>query len=230
MSATRTGTRNEHVLFSILHRAMVEDFAKLETAVDDLTLADRVDRARAMDHWFRGFAKLLRHHHRIEHAVFWSALEEKLGPVPAVRQLLADHEVVDAALHAVQRGFWELRHQRDFVLPQAELVARIGEARRALEVYVDREETEVVPLFRATFTGREFPEVDPRISKGLGLGGIAFAVPWGIGAMTGEERAVLLPRTPFPLRVAYRVFRFSYQRKASALALWAPRSLSFAAV
>src|SRR4051794_1826025 len=189
MTMPKTSTANEHVLFSILHRAMVSDFAKLQTAVDDLTLADRVDRARAMDHWFRGFSKLLRHHHRIEHAVFWSALEEKLGPVPAVRQLLADHEAVDAALVAVQRGFWELRHNRDFVVPQAQLVALIGEARRAFGVYIDREEAEVVPLFQATFTGREFPEVDPRISKGLGLGGIAFAVPWGIGAMNDEERA-----------------------------------------
>jgi hypothetical protein len=223
-------TTNEHVLFSILHRAMADDFAKLETAVDDLTLADRVDRARAMDHWFRGFSKLLRHHHRVEHEIFWSALEARLGPVPAVRQLLADHEVVDAALHAVQRGFWELRHARDFVLPQAELVARIREARRALAVYLEREDTEVVPLFRATFRGREFPEVDPRISKGLGLGGIAFAVPWGIGAMSDEERAALLPRTPFPLRVAYRVFQLSYQRKAAALHLWSPRSLHFASV
>jgi hypothetical protein len=137
---------------------------------------------------------------------------------------------VDAALHAVQRGFWELRHNRDFVVPQAELVAAIREARRAFGVYIDREDDEVVPLFRATFSGREFPEVDPRISKGLGLGGIAFAVPWGIGAMNEAERATLLPRTPFPMRVAYRVFRFSYNRKASALNLWAPRSLSFAAV
>ncbi len=221
----------EHVLFSILHRGMVSDFAKLEIAVDDLTLADRVDggRARAMDHWFRGFSKLLRHHHRVEHDVFWSALEDRLGPVDGVRRLLVDFEVLDAALDAVQRAFWEMRHNRDFVVPQAALVARIGEARRALDVYVDREEADVVPLFQATFPGDEFPSVDPRISKGLGLGGIAFAVPWGIGAMTDDERATLLPEVPFPLRVAYRAFHFSYQRKAAALNLWAPRSLAFAA-
>ena len=220
---------SEHVLFSILHRAMVNDFAKLEVAVDDLTLADRVDRARAMDHWFRGFSKLVRHHHRVEHEVFWSALEREVGPVPAVRRLVVDFEVLDAALHAVQRAFWELRHDRDFVVPQAALVARIAEARRALETYVDREESDIVPLFRTTFTRDEFPAVDPRITKGLGLGGIAFAVPWGIGAMTDDERAILLPKVPFALRVAYRVFHLSYQRKAAALDLWAPRTLRFAA-
>lgn len=82
-----------------------------------------------------------------------------------------------------------------------------------------------MPRFREQFHGREFNEVDPGVGKGLGLGGTAFAVPWGMGVMTAEERAMLLPRTPWPLRVAYRAFHFSYQRKASALNLWAPRTL-----
>src|SRR5204863_10106841 len=110
MTMPKTSTANEHVLFSILHRAMVNDFATLETAVDDLTLADRVDRARAMDHWFRGFSKLLRHHHRIEHAVFWSALEEKVGPVAAVGQLLADNQAIEAPLPAGQCAIWVQTH------------------------------------------------------------------------------------------------------------------------
>ena len=46
-----------------------------------------------------------------------------------------------------------------------------------------------------------------------------------MGAMTREERQQLLPRTPWPLRAAYRIFHFWYQRKASALNLWAPRTL-----
>jgi hypothetical protein len=220
---------NEHPLFTILHRGMSEDFARLETAVDDLTLADRVDRARAMDHWFRGFAKVLRHHHRFEHDHFWSALQERVGPMPAVAQLVEDHAAVDAALDRVQRCFWELRHSRDFVVPQHELVSAIREARRLLQRYLDREDEEVVPAFRAAFHGREFNEVDPEVAKGLGFMGLAFAVPWGMGTMTDDERAALLPRTPLPLRMAYRVFRFSYQRKASALNLWAPRTLRFAA-
>jgi hypothetical protein len=216
---------NEHPLFTILHRGMVEDFAKLEIAVDDLTLADRVDRARAMDHWFRGFSKVVRYKHRFEHEHFWPALQERIGPMESVQQLVEDHAAVDAAFNDVQRGFWELRHSRDFVVPQQQLVDRIRHARRVLETYLDREETEVVPRFREEFHGREFNEVDPRIGKGLGLGGVAFAVPWGMGVMTAEERRELLPRTPLPLRLAYRLFRFSYQRKASALHLWAPRTL-----
>jgi hypothetical protein len=216
---------NEHPLFTILHRGMAADFAKLETAVDDLTLADRVDRARAMDHWFRGFAKVVRYKHRFEHEHFWTVLQERIGPMEAVQQLVEDHAAVEAAFDEVQRGFWELRHSRDFVVPQQQLVDRIRHARQVLQVYLDREEHEVVSRFREEFHGREFNEVDPRIGKGLGLGGVAFAVPWGMGVMTEEERRALLPRTPWPLRLAYRAFRFSYQRKASALNLWAPRTL-----
>ena len=216
---------NEHPLFTILHEGMAADFAKLETAVDDLTLAERVDRARQMDHWFRGFSKVVRYHHRFEHEHFWSVLQERIGPMESVQQLVEDHAAVDAALHEVQRGFWELRHSRDFVVPQRELVERIRHARQVLQVYLDREESEVVPRFRAEFSGREFNEVDPRIGRGLGFGGVAFAVPWGMGTMTDEQRRALLPRTPWPLRLAYRLFHFSYQRKASALDLWAPRTL-----
>ena len=216
---------NEHPLFTILHEGMAADLAKLETAVDDLTLAERVDRARQMDHWFRGFSKVLRYHHRFEHEHFWPALQERIGPMESVQQLVEDHAAVDAALHDVQRGFWELRHSRDFVVPQRELVERIRHARRVLQVYLDREEAEVVPRFREEFHGREFNEVDPRIGRGLGLGGVAFAVPWGMGTMSEQQRRELLPRTPWPLRLAYRLFHFSYQRKASALNLWAPRTL-----
>ena len=43
--------------------------------------------------------------------------------------------------------------------------------------------------------------------------------------MTSEERRELLRRTPLTLRVAYRLFHFSYQRKVAALDLWAPRTL-----
>ena len=216
---------NDHPLFTILRRGMLADFAKLETAVDDLTLADRVDRARAMDHWFRGFSKVVRYKHRFEHEHFWPALQARIGPMESVQQLVEDHAAVDAALHEVQRAFWELRHSRDFVVPQQQLVERIRHARQVLEVYLDREEAEVVSRFREEFYGREFNEVDPRIGRGLGFGGVAFAVPWGMGVMTDEERSQLLPRTPWPLRLAYRAFRFSYQRKASALNLWAPRTL-----
>ena len=130
---------NQHPLFSILHRGMAADFAKLEVAVDDLTLADRVDRAKAMDRWFRGFAKLLRHHHRFEHARFWPALQERVGPLEPVRRLVDDHAEVDRALDEVQQAFGKLRSSRDFVLPQRELVDRIREARRVLQVYLDRE-------------------------------------------------------------------------------------------
>ena len=225
MLTTPRPETNEHPLFTILRRGMLNDFAKLETAVDDLTLADRVDRARAMDHWFRGFSKVVRYKHRFEHEHFWTALQERIGPMESVQQLVEDFAAVDAALHEVQRGFWELRHSRDFVVPQQQLVERIRHARKVLEVYLDREEYEVVSRFREEFHGREFNEVDPRIGRGLGLGGIAFAVPWGMGLMTLEERRELLPRTPLPLRLAYRLFHFSYQRKASALHLWAPRTL-----
>ena len=225
MLTTPRPETNEHPLFTILRRGMLNDFAKLETAVDDLTLADRVDRARAMDHWFRGFSKVVRYKHRFEHENFWTVLQERIGPMESVQQLVEDHAAVDAALDDVQRGFWELRHSRDFVVPQQQLVERIRHARQVLEVYLDREEAEVVSRFREEFHGREFNEVDPRIGRGLGFGGVAFAVPWGMGVMTDEERSQLLPRTPWPLRLAYRAFRFSYQRKASALNLWAPRTL-----
>ena len=53
--------------------------ASLRSVLDDLTLADRVDRARAMDHWFRGFSKVVRYKHRFEHENFWTVLQERIG-------------------------------------------------------------------------------------------------------------------------------------------------------
>jgi hypothetical protein len=217
-----------HGLFSLIHRSFEADLAKLETAVDDLTLADRVERGRKMDHWFRGYAKVFRHHHRIEHELFWSALESDLGPQPALARLAEDYAAVDRAFDAVRAGFWRFRHVREFVVPQYELLQRIQEARAALRAYLDHEEAGLVEPFRAHFVNDEFPKVHPDITRGLGLSGVAFAVPWALGGLTDDERRELLPQVPAPLRLAYRAFQFSYQRKASALHLWSPRSLRMA--
>lgn len=225
---TETGTIGHHGLFSLIHRSLEADLAKLEIAVDDLTLADRVERGRKMDHWFRGYAKVFRHHHRIEHELFWTALEADLGPMPARARLAEDYAAVDAAFDAVRAGFWRFRHVREFVVPQDELVRQIREARAALRTYLEHEEAGLVEPFRAHFVNDEFPKVDPRITRGLGLGGIAFAVPWALGGLTDDERRELLPQVPAPLRLAYRVFQLSYQRKAAALHLWSPRSLRMA--
>lgn len=217
-----------HGLFSLIHRSFEADLAKLETAVDDLTLADRVERGRKMDHWFRGYAKVFRHHHRVEHELFWTALEADLGPQPALERLAEDYEAVDRAFEAVRAGFWRFRHVREFVVPQYELVQLIQEARAALRRYIEHEEAGLVEPFRAHFVHDEFPKVHPNIARGLGLSGIAFAVPWALGGLTDEERRELLPQVPALLRLAYRAFQFSYQRKAAALDLWSPRSLRMA--
>jgi hypothetical protein len=225
---TETGAIPHHGLFSLIHRSLEADLAKLETAVDDLTLADRVERGRKMDHWFRGYAKVFRHHHRVEHELFWSALEADLGPQPALARVAEDYAAVDRAFDAVQAGFWRFRHVREFVVPQYELVQLISEARAALRAYLEHEEEGLVEPFRAHFVHDEFPKVHPNIARGLGLSGVAFAVPWALGGLTDTERRELLPQVPAPLRLAYRAFQFSYQRKASALSLWSPRSLRMA--
>jgi hypothetical protein len=219
----------QHALFEIIHRAMESDLAKLEQAVDDLTLADRVERSRKLDRWFRGYAKVVRHHHRVETELFWDVLDAEIGPLPGLARVHEAFATADAALTKVQKAFWTFRHVRDLVRPQLELVATIREARTALAAYLRAEEEELVQPFRAHFSGDEFPPVDPRVVHGLGLAGIAFAVPWALGALTEEERLHLLPRVPAPLRLAYRAFHLPYQRKAAALNLWAPRTLQFAA-
>jgi hypothetical protein len=218
----------QHALFEIIHRGFEADLAKLETAVDDLTLGDRVERGRKLDHWFRGFAKVVRHHHRIETELFWTVLDAETGPLPGLARVQEAFAAVDQSLDTVRKGFWSFRHIKEFVRPQAELVELIGECRRLLAAYLRLEEAELVEPFRARYSGDEFPPVDPRVVRGLGLKGVAFAVPWAIGALTEEERRLLLPEVPAPLRLAYRAFHLPYQRKAAALDLWAPRSLSFA--
>ena len=214
----------QHGMFTLVHRSLQGDLAKLEQAVDDLTLGDRVARGRKMDHWFRGFAKIVRHHHRIEHELFWSALPGEMAQ-EGLRQLVRDFEVLDAALDAVRKGFWSFRHLREFVVPQAELVQLIREAREALATYLEHEEALLVAPFRAHFVAQEFPKVHPRIVEGLDLGGVAFAVPWALGGLSDEERRELLPQVPLALRMAYRATQLWYQRKAAALDLWSPRSL-----
>jgi hypothetical protein len=219
----------QHALFEIIHRGFESDLAKLQSAVDDLTLANRVEKGRKLDHWFRGFAKVVRHHHRIETELFWNVLDAEIGPLPGLARVQEAFAEVDRCLDAVRKGFWSFRHVKDFVRPQAELVDLIAACRRTLSAYLRLEETELVQPFRARYSGDEFPPVDPRVARGLGLRGVAFAVPWAIGALTEDERRVLLPEVPGPLRLAYRAFHYPYQRKAAALDVWAPRSLSFAA-
>lgn len=216
-----------HGLFSLIHRSLEADLAKLETAVDDLTLGDRVERGRKMDHWFRGYARVVRHHHRVEHELFWTALEKDLGPQPALAQLAEDFAALDAALDAVRKGFWRFRHVREFVVPQQELVGLIGQARAALRTYLEHEEAGLVAPFRAHYVNGEFPKVHSKITAGLGVGGTAFAVPWALGGLTEDERRELLPQVPAPLRLMYRACQLAYQRKAAALNLWSPKSLRF---
>jgi hypothetical protein len=223
-----TTRQNDHVLFSIVHRALRQDFARLEQAVDDLTLADRADRRRGMARWFRGFPRLVRHHHAIEFRRFWSALEERVGPDPGVRHLDAEFPRLDAALGEVCAAFRVLQTSEAFVVPQRELVLAIRHARHVLDELLEVEETQVIPRFSSEFAHGEFGPVDERVHEGLGIRGVAFAIPWAIGAMTEQERARLLPAVPPALRLAYRVFRLYYQWSASALELWAPRSLRLA--
>jgi hemerythrin-like domain-containing protein len=204
-----------------IHAALRSTSRAFRDAVADVPATDPA-RARALAWWFEGFASELHHHHTVEDEVFFPAVARL---VPTYQEhgesLAADHGRMDDIIDALRVAVGRMADGLSWDRSRDEAVALAAELHALLEVHLDHEDGDVLPLFERHFTAAEYEQLEKRAVAGLSLRQATFTVPWMLATMTPEEQQRLLADAPLPLVVVWRLFRGRYARRAS-LALGTP--------
>jgi hemerythrin-like domain-containing protein len=198
-------------MYRVVHRAIREGATSIADAAVALGNADD-ERRKAFARYWKGYAGEVLHHHSVEDDIFFPALVERV-PVAAemVERTDADHHHLDELMAAIDAAVAALQAGR----PNRELVSLTRELDDHMAAHLDFEDSDILPLLERHFDKAEYDALDARAIKSAGLGAqMMFSLPMIVGAMTPEERAVILPDAPLPLRAMYRVSKGRHSRLA----------------
>ena len=201
-------------LYFALHDAMRRSSTRLHEAVQT---ADR-GRSRAISRWFTGFVGELRMHHTVEDDVFFPALAERVptfdehGP-----ELAGDHHRMDEILDDLGATLRRVADSLDWAPDHETAVRLAAELRDLLDVHLDHEDADVVPLFARHFSAEEYDGLRERADK------IAFdtkqafwTVPWLVANVDDATKQKLMVEAPLPLRIVWYLSRRRYARSERA--------------
>jgi hemerythrin-like domain-containing protein len=206
-------TAPDLTLYRVVHRAIRDGATALaETAL--VIEAAEADQRKAFATYWKGYAGEVLHHHSVEDDIFFPALEAR---VPVAVELTVrtdiDHHHLDELMASIGSAVAAIRAGR----PAPEIVALTQELDQHMADHLDFEDQDILPLLERHFSKEEYDAMDAAAVKSAGLGPqTAFSVPMLVGAMTPEERAVILPDAPLPLRILYRLSRRSHDRLRTA--------------
>jgi len=197
-------------LYYALHDAMRRSSTRLHEAV---RTADR-HRTGAISRWFTGFVGELRMHHTVEDEVFFPALAER---VPTYQEhgpeLTADHHRMDEILDDLGATLRRVADSLDWAPDHDTAVRLAAELRDLLDVHLDHEDADVVPLFGRHFTAAEYDGLRERADKvALSAKQAFWTVPWLVANVDAETQAKLMAEAPLPLRIVWRLSRRRYAR------------------
>jgi hypothetical protein len=211
-------------LFTIIHRLMRQDAARIADAVAGLTEPARTSQGVALARWYGGYLNELHDHHHIEDDIFLPAMAAKVPEAAAhVTRIDADHLVLDELLTRTTNA---LRRVADPAVDFATAHAEATDAARALRDLIDThlafEDTEVLPVFTAHFSGEEFEALEKQAMGKPDLKHLAFTLPWVVDGATPAERAQIFASAPFAFKLLYHATRRRYRRMSATAFAGAP--------
>jgi hypothetical protein len=199
-------------IFTVVHRAMRRDAARLAGAVTGLGDGDAA-RARALQRWYRGFRAELAEHHTIEDDLFFPVLAER---VPTFAQhtdrIDREHHLLDDALSGVGVALDGLVHAGGSSAARGPARDATCELTDMLDAHLGFEDADVLPLYLRHFTEDEYGEVGRRASRMVDKRNLGFTVPWVVGAATPAERDRLFEQAPLAFKLLWYASRRRHAR------------------
>jgi hypothetical protein len=207
-------------VFTVVHRAMRRDAARLARAVAGLGDGDAA-RAGALRRWYGDFHAELAGHHHIEDEIWFPVLAERVPTYGEhADRLDREHHLLEDALASVGTAL-------DDLVADDGSARALGPARDAtcelselVDAHLGFEDSDILPLYVRHFADDELGEVERRTRRMIDKRRAPFAVPWILGAATPTERDEVLGRAPLAMKLLWYASRRRHAR-LSARALGA---------
>jgi hypothetical protein len=204
-------------LFTLVHRAMRRDAARLSAAVAGLGDGDRA-RAGSLRRWYRAYRAELIGHHSLEDQIWFPVLAERVPTFGEHSDRIdREHHQLADALTAVGVALDHLADADAGGAPTA--IAPARDATRELVDLVDGhlgfEDADILPLYLRHFTQDEYAEVERRARKMLDKRHAPFAVPWILSAATPGERTRVLGQAPVAFKLLWYASRRRHARNSA---------------
>ncbi len=168
----------------LMHHAFRRDLWMFTAAAAATPLDDRAT-WRALEARWRGFARILHHHHSGEDRVLWPRLLARVDAAgdPAGRATLeameAEHGEIDPLLAACAEGLARLAAAPD-ADSRAALVVRLAATRERLGAHLGHEERDALALVQQHLTREEWHAMDKEFAKDYKPADILLALPWAL--------------------------------------------------
>ncbi len=168
----------------LMHHAFRRDLRMFTAAAAATPLEDRAT-WRALEARWRGFARILHHHHSGEDRVLWPRLLARVDAAgdPAGRATLeameAEHGEIDPLLAACAEGLARLAAAPD-ADSRAALVVRLAATRERLGAHLGHEERDALALVQRHLSQQEWHALDKEFAKDYKPSDILLALPWAL--------------------------------------------------
>lgn len=199
-------------VFTVVHRAMRRDGARLASALGGLGSGDTA-RARALRRWYGGYHGELDGHHALEDHLWFPVLAER---VPTYAQhtdrIEREHHLLDDALRGVASALDRVVESEAAAPARRDAHDAACELTSLLDLHLGFEDADILPLYLRHFTEDEYGEIEARARTLLELRRLPFGVPWVMSATTPAERTRLLARAPLALKLVWYASRRRHAR------------------
>lgn len=150
--------------FVVLHEALRADAHRLSRMVAALVEADRATATPPVQAWYRGFCAEVAEHHEVEDQIWFPALAAAVPVFEAHLPRLADeHDGIDRALARCDERLAALADPSEpWVLAQVVATEAVDSLRRQLDLHLDFEDDDVLPLLVRNLDAAEQRELDAR--------------------------------------------------------------------
>jgi iron-sulfur cluster repair protein YtfE (RIC family) len=196
--------------YRVVHRAMTVDLQRLARAAADLV--DRPDPARmaALRHYLRAVSAEIESHHHVEDEAVWPFLVAVAADVTALVALTEDHDQLDPLLHRANA-----LAAREVADP--ELVGVLREVAALLTRHIAAEERDIFPIIIDRVRVQDYERLQKRFRGNLKPALLPFLVPWVLRHASPEDRAELLAKAGWPMRLLYRLFAPRFRAREQLL-------------
>ena len=195
----------------VIHRAMLEDLARLTDVLGQLCGRDIVPvRGRAIGHYASALLTQISHHHQNEDDLVWPVIAATAGQAIDLTPLTDDHAALEPAIARVGRAL--------MVLPDApgqgmtDLHASVRDLREMLGEHIKDEENQILPVMRRYVRAESYRWCEKQIQQKASLSTLRFAVPWLARFARPDELSRMLAVGGWPVRLLLALTRPRYRR------------------
>jgi Hemerythrin HHE cation binding domain len=199
-------------VFTVVHRAMRRDGARLAAALDGLGEGDTA-RARGLRRWYGGYHGELHGHHALEDHLWFPVLAERVPTFAEhTDRIEREHHLLDDALRGVETALDRLVDSEATGAARQDAHDAACELSSLLDLHLGFEDADILPLYVRHFSEDEYAEVEREARRMIEARRLPFAVPWLLGATTPAERTRLLGHAPVALKLVWYATRRRHAR------------------